>query len=70
MEFDARILNLSESGIALLTGCALQPYSLVRCNIVVSDVPVAIPTLLQVRWSTVRRGSKSLSHLSGLHFVA
>lgn len=70
MEFDARILNLSEGGISLVSGCTLQPFSFVRCSIVFSDLPVAIPALLQVRWCTVQRGSKSMNHLSGLLFVA
>jgi len=40
----------------------------VRCDIAMPDIPVAIPTLMQVRW-TAKRGHKSLNYLSGLRFI-
>jgi hypothetical protein len=40
----------------------------VCCSFPASDVPVAIPTLMQVRW-TAKRGNKAKSYISGLQFV-
>ena len=71
VEFVGRVQNISEGGISLLSELALEPSSFVRCNILTPDVPVAIPTLMQIRWSVVRRdGGKEQTHLIGLQFVA
>ena len=69
-EFVGRIQNISEGGITLLTELPLEPSSFVRCNIIAPDVPVAIPSLMQIRWSVVRRDHGTQSYLSGLQFVA
>ncbi len=69
IEFSGRVQNISEGGISLLSESSLTPSSFVRCSIQVPDVPVAVPTLMQVRWSVARRGNKSKSYLIGLLFV-
>jgi PilZ domain len=67
-EFEGRIHNLSNGGICILSSCALQPAQFLCCSFPVSDAPVAIPALMQVRWS-VKRGQKSPTYISGLQFV-
>jgi hypothetical protein len=67
-EFDGRIHNLSNSGVCILSSSPLQADTFVRCDLPVFDAPVAIPTLMQVRW-TAKRGHKSPSYISGLQFV-
>ena len=67
-EFDGRIHNLSNGGICILSSSPLQTATFVCCSVPVSDAPVSIPVLLQVRWS-VKRGNKSPSYISGLQFV-
>lgn len=67
-EFDGRIHNLSNGGVCILSSCPLQAAMFVCCNFPVSDAPVSIPALMQVRWS-VKRGNKSPSYISGLQFV-
>ena len=67
-EFDARIHNLSNGGVCVLSSCPLPAALFVCCNFPTSDVPVSIPSLLQVRW-TAKRGNKSPSYISGLQFV-
>jgi hypothetical protein len=67
-EFDGRIQNLSRGGACILSSLPLPAASFVRCDIAMPDVPIAIPTLMQVRW-TAKRGHKSVSYLSGLSFI-
>ena len=67
-EFDGRVQNLSSGGVCILCSCSVQPSQIVYCNFPVTDTPVSIPTLMQVRW-TVKRGQKSPNYLSGFQFV-
>jgi len=67
-EFDGRIHNLSNGGVCILSSVPLQVSTLLCCNFPVMDVPVLIPTLMQVRWTT-KHGGKSPSYVSGLQFV-
>ena len=67
-EFDCRLHNLSNGGVCILSSSPLQASTFVCCNFQVFDSPVAIPALMQVRW-TVKRGQKSPSYISGLEFV-
>lgn len=67
-EFDGRIHNLSNGGACILSSGPLQADTFVSCNLAAFDVPVTIPTLMQVRW-TVKRGQKPPSYISGLQFV-
>ncbi len=68
VEFDARIHNLSNGGVCILSSKPLQADTFVCCNFSVFDGPVSIPALMQVRW-TVKRGQKSTTYISGLQFV-
>jgi len=67
-EFEGRVQNLSAGGVCILSSSPLPASSFVQCDIALPDVPVAIPTLMQVRWS-VKRGHKSLDYLNGLRFI-
>ena len=67
-EFDGRIHNLSNGGVCILSQYPLQAATFLCCDLPVFDVPVSIPTLMQVRW-TAKRGNKSPSYVSGLQFV-
>lgn len=67
-EFAGRIHNLSNGGVCILSSLPLQASMFVCCSFPASDVPVAIPTLMQVRW-TAKRGNKAKSYISGLQFV-
>jgi hypothetical protein len=67
-EFHGRIHNLSNGGVCILSSSALQADTFVCCDLPVFDVPVSIPTLMQVRWTT-KRGNKSPGYISGLQFV-
>jgi hypothetical protein len=67
-QFEGRIHNLSNGGVCILSSYPLQADTFVCCSVPVSDTPVSIPTLMQVRW-TVKRGHKSPNYISGLQFV-
>jgi hypothetical protein len=67
-EFDGRVHNLSNGGVCVLSSSPLPADTFVCCNLAAPDVPVSIPTLMQVRW-TVKRGQKPVSYISGLQFV-
>jgi hypothetical protein len=41
---------------------------LVRCEIAVSEIPVSIPTLMQVRW-TRKQSLQADTYVTGLQFV-
>jgi hypothetical protein len=67
-EFQGRIHNLSNGGVCILSSCPLQASLFVCCNFPAPDIPVSIPTLMQVRW-TAKHGNKTPSYVSGLQFV-
>jgi hypothetical protein len=67
-EIDGRIHNLSNGGVCILSSSPLQADTFVCCDVPVPDLPVSIPTLMQVRW-TVKRGQKPPTYVSGLQFV-
>src|SRR5687768_15780917 len=63
-----RIVDISEGGLCLLTRIPLKVSSPVRCNSPLSSkVPIAVPSLLQVRWAY--KGPESLEYRSGLQFL-
>jgi PilZ domain len=64
----ARIQNISEGGICLVTQRPLEEFSVLRCEIAIGDVPMRIATLMQVRW-TRRQNMQPESYLSGLAFL-
>lgn len=63
-----RIQNMSKGGICFLSQQPISKTSLLLCEIGVGDVPVAIPSLLQVRW-TRKQNLEAESYLSGLKFL-
>jgi len=67
-EFDGRLHNLSNGGICILSSSPLQPSTFLCCSFPVFEAPVAVPALMQVKW-TVKRGQKSPNYISGLEFV-
>jgi hypothetical protein len=67
-EIRGRIQNVSDGGICIMTSSALTVSSFVCCELSMLEVPVTIPTLMQVRWSA-RRGNAN-EHITGLRFVA
>jgi hypothetical protein len=67
-EFEGRIQNLSKSGTCILSSVALPQSAFICCEFPLSDGPVTVPTLMQVRW-TAKRGRKAPNYLSGFEFV-
>jgi hypothetical protein len=44
------IHNLSNNGFGIATAVPLTYSTVVRCDIAIKNLPVAIPTIAQVRW--------------------
>jgi len=63
-----RIQNLSRGGLCILSSEPIATTSLVLCEIVLPEMPVSIPALLNVRWSERRQVTHD-SYLYGLQFV-
>ena len=63
-----RVQNVSNAGMCLVTEQPLEGASLLRCGVPLPGAPVAVPTLMQVRW-TRQNGAKSASYMSGLQFI-
>jgi len=67
-EVRGRIQNLSEGGACILSSQPLPVSSFVSCEIAAPDVPVPIPSLMQVRWNA--KGGRDNQHfISGLSFI-
>jgi hypothetical protein len=62
-----KIQNLSAGGLCLLTGQPIKELDVVRGELVLPDVPVGIPTLMQARW--VHRATKGPRYRIGMQFV-
>ncbi len=58
--------NVSDTGICLSTAKPLTYSSVVRCDVTVSDAPVKIPTMAQVRWVERRHGAE---YRNGLVYI-
>jgi len=63
-----RVQNVSQGGICVLSQKLIPRSALLRCEVGVSEVPVAIPTLLQVCWSR-KQNVEAASYLTGLKFL-
>lgn len=61
------VKDISTGGLSLLTDHAVKPSTIVRCEIRVADLPVAIPVLSQVRW--IQKDSGSRDCRIGLQFL-
>lgn len=68
-EIQGRIQNVSQGGVCILSSQPLAVSTFVTCEIAMLDIPVSIPTLMQVRW-TVKRGKEAHHYIHGLRFVA
>lgn len=61
------IQNISSGGLCLLTNQRIKESSLIRGEIILPDVPVGVPSLMQVRWvGQVAKGSR---YKVGLQFL-
>jgi len=61
------VADISAGGLSLLTDRRMKLSSLIRCEIHLSNLPVAIPVLSQVRW--VRKNPRGQKHRIGLQFL-
>jgi hypothetical protein len=68
-EIQGRIQNVSQGGVCILSTQPLPISTFVFCDIAMPDIPVSIPTLMQVRW-TAKRGREAHHYIHGLRFVA
>jgi hypothetical protein len=68
-QIHGRIQNVSDGGVCIMTPLPLPVASFVCCEIAMLEVPVSIPALMQVRW-TSKRGNSSEHYINGLRFVA
>lgn len=60
------IHNLSKSGMGVSTVAPLTYSAVVRCDIEVTDLPISIPTMAQVRWVKRAHGGE---YRSGLAYI-
>lgn len=63
-----RVQNMSKGGLCLISSQPVAQSCLVRCEVGVSEIPVGIPTLMQVRW-TRKRNLQAETYLTGLQFL-
>lgn len=63
-----RVQNVSKGGLCLVSPQSIARSCLVRCEISVSEIPVSIPTLMQVRW-TRKQSLHADTYLTGLQFL-
>jgi len=61
----ARVQNISDAGMCLVTSDPVERFSVLRCEVPVGETDQPVVTLMQVRW-TQQRGSGADSFLSGL----
>ena len=62
-----KILNMSAGGLCLLSERVVEQNQVLRCQIPLRELPVPIPTLLQVRW--IHRPTGSHTYRLGLRFL-
>jgi PilZ domain len=68
-EIQGRIQNVSEGGVCILSSQPLPLATFVFCEIAMPDIPVPIPSLMQVRW-TSKRGKDTHHYMNGLRFIS
>lgn len=66
-DLHGRITDVSAGGLCLLTDADANLSGPVRCEIVVPELTVGIPTLLQVRWT--QRDVSNHTNRVGLQFL-
>jgi hypothetical protein len=62
-----QVSDIGGGGICLLTRDKAEPAVAVRCEIFAPQIPVGIPTLLQVRW--IHEHGDGLTFRLGLQFL-
>lgn len=65
--FRGKIHNVSEGGICLGVDHRLSPFDLIRGEVILPNVAVGIPSLLQVRWT--KQMSNRPQYRVGLQFL-
>ncbi len=65
--FRGEVQNLSVGGLCVITPRAISRLVLIRCEVRVADLPVSIPTLVQVRW--VEKSSSRVGQRVGLQYL-
>jgi len=63
-----RVQNLSRGGVCLLIDRPLEKSAVVVCEIALPDLPLSIPTVMQVRWDE-KREVQGEHYLVGLQFL-
>ena len=63
-----QIQNISDGGVCLITSHPIEESSVLRCEIIIGEVPLRISTLMQVRW-TQKQDIEPEAYLSGLDFL-
>jgi len=63
----ASVKNISKGGLCAVMARPVEGSFPVRCELVIPDVPVGLPVIMQVRWS--QRGSGEKEHTVGLQFL-
>lgn len=63
-----RVQNVSKGGLCLVSPQPMARSCVVHCEISVAEVPVSIPTLMQVRW-TRKKSRQADTYLTGLQFL-
>jgi hypothetical protein len=59
--------NVGNGGVCLVANRLLPLNSVLRCELIVSDMPMEIPTLMQVRWLQQLEGTSN--YKLGLKFL-
>lgn len=67
-EIQGRIQNVSQGGVCILSTQPLPISTYVFCEIAMPDIPVSIPSLMQVQWSA-KRGRDAHHYIQGLRFI-
>lgn len=62
-----RLKDLSKGGVCLISNQPLKASHLVHCDLLFENLPVAIPTLMLVRWT--EKHADRQEYANGLQFV-
>ena len=63
-----RVQNLSRGGVCVLSDRPLDQHAVIICEIALPDLPLLIPTVMQVRWDQ-KREVQGEQYLVGLQFL-
>jgi len=65
--FEGRIHNISAGGVKLVTSRRTKSSALIRGEFLMPNVPIGVPSLMQVRW--IQRAGASSRYEIGLQFL-